>query len=217
MSGIYAVIPVKLLRDSKSRLSSILDPEKRETLTLLMLEDVVNTIQSSRLIEKILVVTPDEKVIQLTRRLDVDSLASNFNDLNRDLETGLAWCQKNGAKSILIVLADLPAITGGDLKHIIGLTYDVPNAVIAPSRDDGTNVLLLHPCDLISPSFGLESYERHMLKLKSVGVEVKVYQSNGTALDIDTPKDVLEFSRKKSYFFHHLKSWNYLHTIISEG
>ncbi|MGD0805461.1 MAG: 2-phospho-L-lactate guanylyltransferase [Candidatus Bathyarchaeia archaeon] len=210
---VYALLPVKRLHDSKSRLSNILDTEERETLTLLMLEDVVKTIQASELALRILIVTPDEKVIRFAKGLCIDSLVSDSGDLNRDLEEALAWCSKTGAESALIVLADLPILSEEDIKRIISPSSQSPNAVIAPSKDGGTNVLFLHPCDLITPSFGVGSFERHILKLRSIGADVRVYRSVSTALDIDTPEDMREFLDKNNNLLHAPKSLTYLEKI----
>ncbi len=214
MGGVYALVPVKMLRDSKSRLSSILDPEERVTLTLMMLEDVVREIQSSGLVSKILVVTPDERVIRFAERLGIGSFASNSGDLNTDLENALAWCSGDEAGSALIVLADLPTLSGDDLRHIIEQVSRDPIVVISPSRDGGTNVLFMHPCGLIRPSFGVGSYERHILLLKSISTDVRIYRSLGTSLDIDTPDDVRELLATKDSSNSPLKSLVYLRTII---
>ncbi len=108
-----------MLRDSKTRLSSILDPKERATLTLLMLEDVVTTIQSSELVNRVLIVTPDEQVTRFAEELDVESLLSNSNDLNLDLENAVSWCSRSGAESTMIVLADLPTFSKEDIINML--------------------------------------------------------------------------------------------------
>ena len=212
-TGIFAVIPVKLLRDSKSRLSGILDSEQRQFLTLLMLEDVVAAIQLSRLTERILVVTPDEQVIRFAHGLGVESFESNYSDLNSDLECAIAWCIEKEAESVLVILADIPTLSEADLRNIVVPLLQYPNAVLSPSKDGGTNVLLLHPCGLIRPCFGVSSFKRHLGELKSVSAEVSVYKSDGTSLDIDTPEDIRELLRSSTSY--HLKSLSYLRTLIS--
>jgi 2-phospho-L-lactate guanylyltransferase len=214
-TGVFAVIPVKLLSDSKSRLSGILNPEQRRILTLFMLEDVLAAIRSSALVERILVVTPDVQVIRFAQGLSVESIESSFGDLNRDLEFALESCKVNQLGSALIVLADLPTLSVSDLRNIIETCLGNPSGVISPSGDGGTNVLLLHPCDLIRPNFGLGSFERHMEELRSKGSEVSVYRSEGTLLDIDSPKDVYKLLRRSSNSSP-LKSLNYIQTIISK-
>jgi len=214
--GVYGVIPVKRLRDSKSRLSSILNPNERATLTLLMLEDVVTNIQSSELVHRVLIVTPDEHVTRFAKELGVESLLSNSDDLNLDLENAVAWCSRSGAESTLIVLADLPTLSNEDIRNIIEPTFFNSAAVIAPSKDGGTNALFLHPCGLIKPSFGVGSFERHMLQLGSVNAFVRVYRSMSISLDIDTHEDVQELLQKKNSFRHPPKSLIYLEKLTSK-
>ena len=56
--SVYAVVAVKGLDTSKKRLSSVLSPQERTQLTLAMLEDVLNALQTST-IDKIVIVSND--------------------------------------------------------------------------------------------------------------------------------------------------------------
>ncbi len=77
-------------------------------------------------------------------------------------------------------------------------------------------MLFLHPCDLIKPSFGVGSFERHMLQLGSVGAVVRVYKSMSTSLDIDTHVDVQELLEKKNSFSRPPKSLIYLEKLTTK-
>jgi len=213
--GVYVVVPVKRLWDTKSRLSSILYPDERVTLTLLMLEHVVTTLRSSEQVFKVIIVTPDEKFVRFADEFGVESLVSDSGDLNIDLENAVAWCSRSGAESVLITLADLPALLSEDVRNILEPTDRSPYAVISPSTDGGTNILFLHPSSLIKPSFGVGSFERHLLLLRSAGAAVRIYRSIGTQLDIDTPEDVRELLRGKTSFSPP-KSLIYLEKLASK-
>ena len=58
---VTAVIPVKALSEAKSRLGSVLDPERRQELVLEMLKNVLSAVRRSR-VRKLLVVTCDPTV-----------------------------------------------------------------------------------------------------------------------------------------------------------
>ena len=59
-----ALIPVKKLEESKSRLLSSLPSETRQALTLAMLEDLIEALSASREITRIAVTTPDSTVAE---------------------------------------------------------------------------------------------------------------------------------------------------------
>src|SRR5436305_12608066 len=71
MSEHWAVIPVKGLADSKTRLSSFLG-ERKKLLVEALLQDVLSSILRSRVYDKVLVVSPDDSVSALAR---TDSLS----------------------------------------------------------------------------------------------------------------------------------------------
>jgi 2-phospho-L-lactate guanylyltransferase (CobY/MobA/RfbA family) len=63
-----------------------------------------------------------------------------------------------------------------------------------PSRDElGTNALLLNPPNVISPTFGPNSYESHLSVAARQTRDVKTIRISTISLDIDNPKDVEDF------------------------
>jgi len=182
----YILLPVKRLSASKTRLSPILRAEERSKLTLLMLEDVMEVVIGYG---NAFVVTKDEVVGTFAKERGLSVIDSRFGDLNADLVYARSRCTLTETKNILFLLPDLPAVTADDIEGITELGGKAPSAVIAPSKDGGTNALLLRPSDLIDPGFGSLSFERHVKNLRKLGVEPSVYSSLGTELDLDTPED----------------------------
>jgi len=183
---LFILLPVKKLTTSKTRLSPVLSPEERSRLTLLMLEDVIKSVSGQ---QNAFVVTGDQTVGTFAIEHGLGLIESGLGDLNADLVYARTRCIAAGASSILFLLPDLPTLSTRDIEGMIELGRDAPSAVVAPSRDGGTNALLLSPCDLIEPAFGYMSLERHVRELRAVSVEPSVYSSLGTELDIDTPED----------------------------
>ena len=65
---IAAIIPVKTFSNAKTRLD--LSPNKKEKLCEIMLEEVVHTISISPQIEKIVIVTKEEKAIKIGEKFN---------------------------------------------------------------------------------------------------------------------------------------------------
>ena len=210
VNEVCVLIPVKRLEQSKSRLSNILKAEERSKLTLLMLEDVVDKVKR---FPNVFIVTGDDKVSSFSEKHGLRSLNSRKDDLNLDLNDANSWCIQSGAKSTMILFADLPALSVMDLAKILELATEHPTAIIAPSNDGGTNVLLLQPSGLIELNFGRDSYKRHLENLRNVGVKAKIYDSVGTRLDIDMIEDIQEFIRMKDFFIREPKTLTYLESI----
>src|SRR5437660_11967634 len=60
MTRDFAVIPVKGLLESKSRLSHSLGSREKKKLILAMLKDVLTSVEESELFSRVLVVSPDQ-------------------------------------------------------------------------------------------------------------------------------------------------------------
>jgi 2-phospho-L-lactate guanylyltransferase (CobY/MobA/RfbA family) len=67
--AISAIVPVKKLQISKERLSTILSPRERKSLTVVMLEDVLKALRSSA-INRIVVIGHDSIIHQIADKFD---------------------------------------------------------------------------------------------------------------------------------------------------
>jgi 2-phospho-L-lactate guanylyltransferase (CobY/MobA/RfbA family) len=62
--------------------------------------------------------------------------------------------------------------------------------VIAPDRRrQGTNLLFTNPADLLTFSYGEDSFERHIELAKQRAAQVVVVENDQIALDLDLPED----------------------------
>ena len=64
-----------------------------------------------------------------------------------------------------------------------------PQINIAPSRDGGTNALMLQPPQAIPFAFGRDSFQRHRHLAAEAGIPVSVVESDSLVFDIDLPED----------------------------
>ena len=197
MSGIAAVVPVKALLETKTRLSGVLEPEARAEVALWMLERVVGAVRDSRAVEHIAVVSPDARALKHAVGLGTVALRQEHGKLNQGLALGREWACAMGAEALLILLGDLPRLIGADVRDVVELAAratDCPGkVVISPDRHDaGTNVLLLRPPDCLSFLFGRNSFARHGALARERGLDLSVYRSPGTAFDLDWPADLEE-------------------------
>lgn len=189
---VHAVVPLKVLKKSKTRLSPILEPKERAELTIAMLEDVLSALKKSSMVDSITVVSADRNVLRYVRQLGADSLAEGRRrGLNNAIRQVIRK-RKLSNSVVLVVHADLPLLTSGEVCAFLKEAQDCPIA-IAPSKDEtGTNAMLLNPAQIIHPAFGKESYRRHLSILDRKRIPFKVQRIRGFGFDIDEPNDLLE-------------------------
>lgn len=189
--GVFAIVPVKRISGSKRRLSEKLNLQQRKSLTLAMLQDVLQALKASA-VEKIVIVSKDSNIKPVADNFGAVFLVPAHKGLNSAIEEASAWCIKNHATTILTLHADVPLVTPKDIDNIIqlGLTRG-RQAVLVPSRDGGTNALFQNPPNIVSACFGPNSFQKYLKEARVKRTCIKLYYSLGTGLDIDYIEDLL--------------------------
>ena len=189
---VFAIVPVKDLGETKSRLSSSLSPEERAVLTLWMLEHVLTTLRETDGVERVGVVSPSPRVLYLAEELDATALGQESRGLNNALEEGRGWAVSRGASSLLVLPADLPYLSAFDVRMLLNLLGEEERAVvISPDESrEGTNALLIRPPDAMPFAFGPGSYEAHLRAARERGLEPAIYEDASLAFDLDTREDL---------------------------
>jgi 2-phospho-L-lactate guanylyltransferase len=188
-AGVSAVVPVKDLRGTKSRLAPILDPGARAGLTLYMMGRVVAAVREDG-IEDVCVVSPDPIVLDEAQRRGATPLVQESRGLNPALEEGRRRALDLGAETLLIFPADLPLLEAEDVRAVLA-SADGPSVVISPDgARSGTNALLIRPPDALPFVFGPESFEAHLGAARKRGLDVTVCERPHLAFDLDTAGDL---------------------------
>ncbi len=188
-SGTIAVIPMKPLADSKTRLSRKFSTEERGALSLGLLSQVITALRAAS-VDVFWVVGGDDKVRNLTLGAEgvwMEELGRNLNDtvaiaFDRVFERG---------KGALYVASDLPFLKAGDIHSILQATRKQNNISLAPARrDGGTNAILVPPAVQFKPELGPRSFLKHLSQAANIGVSVAICYSPGLGFDLDTLDDL---------------------------
>jgi 2-phospho-L-lactate/phosphoenolpyruvate guanylyltransferase len=186
---VSAVVPVKDLRGTKSRLAPILDPGARAGLTLYMMGRVVRGIAEAGVVD-ICVVSPDRIVLEEAKRRGATPLVQESRGLNPALEEGRLRALGLGASTLLVLPADLPLLDAGDVRAVLQKTGEGPSVVISPDgMRSGTNALLIYPPDVLPFAFGADSFEAHLGAARRRDLEVRICERPHLAFDLDTAGD----------------------------
>src|SRR5260370_25939946 len=133
MTENWAVIPVKGLTESKTRLSTHLQGDKRRILVEALLDDVLSAIVRSKVYGTIKVISPDENVGSRIQSQEVSFLKQTGIGLNRAVEQANRLATLGHARSLTTVLADIPLVESGDFIAVPRLGSHRRMIVIAPS------------------------------------------------------------------------------------
>lgn len=180
------LIPMKPLATAKERLAPALDPDERRRLSLAMLADVID---AARSFDRVWVLNSDPEAETVAHDAGVEAV----NDpapglgLNASLNAATTMAIAEGASGVLVVSADLAAVTSADLIALC----EAPGAAVAPDRVGvGTNALWRSPANTLSVAFGTSSRAAHERLARVAGVQIRVVERPGLAIDVDTPDDL---------------------------
>lgn len=192
-----AVIPVKRLEQSKSRLLPELPDERRQALTLAMLEDLIEALQRSGRVDRIAVTTPDPTVAARARSAGAEVLLRPEPGLNAALEDAARRLAPAPDEPLLVVLGDVAGARPEELRSLVDAAGapDAParGVWLAPSSDGGTSALLVRPAGAIPFCFGPDSARRHREAAAAAGVAHHALALASLAIDLDAPEDLATF------------------------
>ena|SRR2546426_4905467 len=196
MTQNWAVIPVKGLTESKTRLSTYLQGDKRRILVEALLDDVLSSTIRSRVYGTIMVISPDENVVSRIRPPEVSFLKQTGIGLNRAVEQANRLATLGRATSLTTVLADIPLVEPSDFKELVSLGFPGRRVVMAPSMKGGTNVMLTSPPGVVAPGYGRWSYSKHLRRAQVTGLSAYSLSNPRLSFDIDTMSDLVELRHR---------------------
>jgi 2-phospho-L-lactate guanylyltransferase len=184
---IAAVIPVKRLSEAKSRLSTRLSCTERATLVIALLRRTIRVLREVDEIERIGVATEERDLIE---SYDTIEWLPDLGGLNPSLAHAASWATRMGAQSFLILPCDLPFLDQSDVHALLASQAEGPHVTISPTQDGGTGAILLSPPEVIVPTFGADSFRRHLREAHDTRISVKTVLRPGFARDLDTTEDL---------------------------
>jgi 2-phospho-L-lactate/phosphoenolpyruvate guanylyltransferase len=195
MRGHWAVIPVKGLTDSKTRLSNYLG-DKKKLFVEALLYDVLNSASRSKVFDRLIVVSPDPKVAEVAREKSSTFLGQTGFGLNRAIEQANKLAQQERVSSLTTILADIPLAEPHDFRELFTLGNGGAKAVTVPSLKGGTNVMMTRPPGVVRPSYGRWSYSKHLRQAQIAGIDTYSISNPRISFDIDTIDDLIELRRR---------------------
>ena len=190
------IIPVKTFQKSKTRLH--LSNEKTRELCRLSLEEVIKTIDETKLIDKIIVVTNEEQVSDIIKKYDCKKIQDEHEtSVNNAVKLAEEYLMDNEFTHSIVLPLDVPFFYSEDLEKLLKFSSD-NSVVIVPSRHfDGTNALVRTPINSMTPRYDEGSHSFQIESAKNDDVKISIGLIYRLMLDIDNTKD-LEFVLKQN-------------------
>jgi 2-phospho-L-lactate/phosphoenolpyruvate guanylyltransferase len=215
LSHTWALVPIRGLESAKSRLGGDLDAEERLQLVTELLRRTLVATRDSRRVVGTIVVTMDGDAAELAGRHGAIGLVERAPGLNEAIEAARSVAVARGATAVLVLPADLPAVSSEAVDELISAASGAAAgadaaadrataatgsstvatgglvALVGDRHGAGTNALLLSPPSVIAPAFGAASREAHARAATEAGARFVALESPLT-LDVDTSADLLD-------------------------
>lgn len=204
--GIWAIVPVKPLHHSKSRLAHILSAGERAALVRLFLAHLLTVLKQVPEIAHSLVVSSDPAALAIARHhYALTFVEAEAQGLNVGVNRAVEMATESGAGGVLILPADLPFVQVTDVALMVrpillaaeqeedgqnGRCSSLPLMAICPDdKEDGTNALLLYSPAPFTFRYGPGSFNKHLQEASRRARRAHVILTPGLTFDLDTEKD----------------------------
>ena len=187
---IAAIIPVKTFSKAKTRLD--LSPQQVEELCKVMLEEILQTLSISPQIEKTILVTKEEKAIEIGKKFNTEIIIDEKEEsVNSAVSLADKYLLENNFDASIVFPQDIPFIKTQDIDFMLNYKMHPNFAIIVPSRRfDGTNALARMPVDLMETHYDEDSYKIHMNTAKNHTLNVAMVFVKRIMWDVDNIEDL---------------------------
>ena len=165
-----AILPVKSFTAAKQRLAGLLGAGSRQALAQAMFSDVLSSLRHVQGLDAVAVVTADRvaEAVALGERVQVLGDPDQQGQ-SQAAAIGIRYALAAGYERVLLVPGDTPLLDPAEVAAL--LAQEGTLAIVPDRHGSGTNALLIAPPDAIEPSFGPDSFERHVAAGRAAGAE----------------------------------------------
>lgn len=211
MNTHLGVVPIRSFASAKARLADVLTDAERQILVQTMAEKVVGTLLD---LMPTTVASPDAEVLAWAANLGAMTIpdpafctsgnpryarpprsltpptCNPDEALNAALTESARYATSWGARTLVILAADLPSLSHDDVHALTRLPGRPGATLAADKHGTGTNGLAVCPPSALRFAFGPRSLALHKLIASRTGLRVRVIHRAGLELDYDTPEDL---------------------------
>ena len=192
-----AIIPVKTFSKAKTRLN--LQPDCKEEICSLMLQEVLRTISDCKIINQIVLVTKDEDALKIGRQFNAVGIFDNESGVNNAINLADEYLSDKNFDCSVIFPQDIPTMTSADIETLLGFIKSTNSVIIVPSRQfNGTNALVRCPSGLMQTKYDLGSYTHQIDAARTRTNNISIALIRRMMLDIDDESDLAFMLKQNS-------------------
>jgi 2-phospho-L-lactate/phosphoenolpyruvate guanylyltransferase len=205
---VCALVAIKQRERCKMRLATALAPAARLSLVRSMLSAVLAAARDAQMVREVVLVSPERDTVPA----GVPVMKDNGASLNEALVQAYATLCERGWRGFVILPADLPRITAGEIDALVRAGRHGGFAIAPDAAGGGTNALYLAGARARASAsaaasagagasadaaafrfqFGPASCRLHLREAQRLGLHARVVRLPGLAFDVDTPADVAQ-------------------------
>ena len=191
------IIPMKDPSNSKTRLKKVLSNDFRKKLSLKLFYNTLKVLKKSCVslsgFIDLAVVTESSQISEIASNKNIKVLnSSKIKTLSEILNFSADWAYQNSYSKLCIIPADLVNPKESDFKSLLSFQLKLNTMVISPSKDLGTNALLISPVNGIKFNYGPKSFLKHQEIAKRKGLSLILMPLPSFYFDLDTSDDLEE-------------------------
>ncbi len=196
---VCAVVPIKAIATAKSRLADVLTADERKALVAAMAKDVIGALKNCSAIDHVIIITDDNEVVRLARKLGCIIWPQGPEEgLSAAMNHAASRLRSLQVSTMISVHGDLPLANAKAFDGLLKKVNDQSQVMLLPSDlDDGTNVVVTSPPDILTFNYGQNSYYRHLDYCLRRNIHVATLWDDDLDLDIDTAADIRLLLDKK--------------------
>ena len=191
------IIPVKTFSEAKTRLN--LQQDCREEICKLMLQEVLRTVYSCKVVNQIILVSKNEDVLKIGRQFNAVEIFDNESGVNNAIDLADDYLLDKKFDCSVIFPQDIPTITSSDIESLLGFIKSTKSVIIVPSRQfNGTNALVRCPAGLMQTRYDMGSYTHQIDAASTKTNNISIAFIRRMMLDIDDESDLAFMLKQNS-------------------
>ena len=192
-----AIIPVKTFSKAKTRLN--LQPDCKEEICSLMLQEVLRTVSDCKIINQIVLVTKDEDALKIGKQFNAVGIFDDELGVNNAINLADEYLSDKNFDCSVIFPQDIPTMTSTDIETLLGFIKSTNSVIIVPSRQfNGTNALVRCPSGLMQTKYDLGSYTHQVDAARTRTNNISIALIRRMMLDIDDESDLAFMLKQNS-------------------
>ena len=192
-----AIIPVKTFSKAKTRLN--LQPDCKEEICSLMLQEVLRTVSDCKIVNQIVLVTKDEDALKIGKQFNTVGIFDDELGVNNAINLADEYLSDKNFDCSVIFPQDIPTMTSTDIETLLGFIKSTNSVIIVPSRQfNGTNALVRCPSCLMQTKYDLGSYTHQIDAARTRTNNISIALIRRMMLDIDDESDLAFMLKQNS-------------------